>query len=68
MAESDSPIPLDDDLDAIDIESGEASAQSRPSQISMLGSRQGKLSSEAKWQRQPNSTGQGAVHLKLFHA
>jgi len=68
MAESDSSIPLDNDLDAIDIEGGEESTESGRSQISMFGSQQGKAGSEDKWQRQPNSTGHGAVHLKLFHA
>ncbi len=56
---------IDADLDAIEIEGDEGPSEPHPSKITTFGSH---ARAADKWERQPNVTGQGAVHFKLFHA
>lgn len=66
MAESDEPISLGEDFEAIEIEGGEEQAEGSGAKITMFGAGQHKA--QDVWDRQPNVTGEGAVHFKLFHA
>jgi len=65
---NDEPIEIDlDGDDAIDLSEDEPTttdAPVAPSKITTFGSRQ---RHEDHWDRTPNTTGQGAIHCKVFH-
>jgi len=55
------PIDLSADIEEIDIEEGETSG----AQIQTFGKQQ---RHDEQWDRTPNTTGTGAIHVKTFHA
>jgi hypothetical protein len=61
--ENDDPIPFDDD--PIEVAEDHASSSSGASRIKAF-DRAG--AHDEKWDRSPNVTGHGAIHVKTFHA
>lgn len=56
--------PVEEGLGAIELEENEEQVAA-PTQIKSFGSKQ---RHEESWSRTPNVTGQGAIHVKTFHA